>query len=248
MDFRAMALSATLAGSVLLTGLTYTGTIDLNSIKSKAFGWATNVNTSVDSTKAMLDKFNTFKADVQAQINEKIAKINSLNDAIALLNTKVGNGQISLEQANTEIARLNEEIQKANQEIADLKAQIDTKDAEVSAKMTEMKTSSDMDVNLTLNTQNPDVTPASGTPTGGEQSSQYASNETAIKNAILSNHPAWTDLTVTMTDTTVTLSSQYLSSYPPEDFISSINANAGGKTVTSIASGQGTNTVVYNIQ
>jgi uncharacterized protein YoxC len=212
MDWKAWAIAATTAGTVAISGLTFTGTIDLDSIKNKAFGWAANVTTSVDSTKAMLDKFNLFKTDVQAQINAKIAKINELNAAIADLNTKVGNGEASLDEANTEIARLNEEIEQANTEIANLKAQMEAEDANVSAQMDEMKTTEDMDTTLALDTQNADVAPTTGGTTSEATTEPTISTADSIEADLIAAYPALAaDLQVTVTETTVTLSSNRIS-------------------------------------
>jgi uncharacterized protein YoxC len=238
MDFRSTALSATLAGSVLMTGLTYTGTVDLGAIKDKAFGWATNVNTSVESTKAMLDKFNTFKTDVTAQINAKIAKINELNAAIADLNTKVGSGEMSLDAANTEIARLNEQIEQANAEIAALKAEMDSKDTEVAAKMDEMETADDMDTTLALDTQNADVAPTDGGTTGGTTETPVTSDADAIDAAISTAFPAVaTDLQVTVTASTVTLSSNRLGEQSPYDYETYIENQLGKQVTLSSSNG-----------
>jgi outer membrane murein-binding lipoprotein Lpp len=250
MDFKSMAISATLAGSVLMTGLTYTGTVDLGAIKDKAMNWATNVNTSVGSTQAMLDKFNLFKTDVTAQINAKIAKINELNASIAVLNSKVGAGEVSLDTANTEIARLNEEIDKANAEITALKAEMDAKDTEVTATMAEMETADSMDTTLALDTQNADVAPTTGGTTGEATSGDTGTTETtsdadSIDSALSTAYPALAaDLTVTLTASTVTLSSNRIGEQSPYDYEQYIEAELGKEVTLASSSG---NDRVYTI-
>lgn len=248
MDFKSLAISATLAGSVLMTGAVFTGSLNLDDIKNKGLDWASKVTSSVDETKQMLDKFNVFKSDVTAQLNEKIAKINSLNSKIADLTSKVSSGAVDLESANNEIARLNEELDKANNEVQALKDQYDLTDADVQAAYASMATDSSMDTTLTLDTQNPDAdtTAADATPTGTTTTdttttdttatttttpvSPYASQETAIYNNIQASSTPVTGLTVDVTATTVTLTSN--STFAGANYYKPSIESALGKTVT----------------
>ena len=270
MDFKSMAIASTLAGSVLLTGLTFSGTINLDDIKSKGLDWANKVETSVTGSKDMLAKFNLFKSDVTAQLNSKIAHINDLNDKIADLNSKVGSGQVSLDSANTEIGRLNTELQKANDEVQALKDQYDLTDADVQQAYSQMATASDMDTTVTTDTQNPDVTPVDTTTTDTSTTttdtgttttsgsttdtgttttttSAYATQEQAIHDNILASYPYITNLTVAVTDTTVTMtSSNNFSGYSADTFVSQVNSGLSGKTVNNWTTSA--NTITYTLK
>lgn len=250
MDFKALALTATLGGTVLFTGLTFTGTINLGDIKSKGFGWADKVTTSVNETKDMLAKFNIFKGDVTALLNEKIAKVNELNAKIADLNSKVGDGQVSLESANNEIARLNTELEKANNEIQALKDEYNLKDAEVAQAYAEIATAEDMNTTLTLDQQNADtVVPADTTTTETTTTTtapDYNAQATAIKTALTAQYTYLAqDLIVTVDATTVTLNSSNINGNQGTTYEPKIES-ALGKQVT-YQSGYGTDTFTYTI-
>ncbi len=215
MDFKALALASTLGGTVLLSGLTWSGAVNLQDIKNMGFGWGDKVVSSVNETKDMLNRFNLFKTDVTAQLNSKIAKINELNDKIADLMSQVGNGQVSLEDANNEIARLNEELEKANAEVQALKDEFGVKDAEIQEAYASMNTDADMDTTLTLDAQtetpNTDTSVDGGTTTpptdsGTTTPSTMTAQEQAIYDEIVRNVPsASTDLTVDIVDNEVTI-------------------------------------------
>lgn len=242
MDFKTMAISATLAGSVLLTGLTFSGTINLSEIKERGFDWADKVGLSVQESKDMLSKFNLFKADVTAQLNEKIAKINSLNAKIADLLSQVGNGDLDLETANNEIARLNEQLEQANAEIEALKNEFGLKDSEVQAAFAELQTDEAMDTTLTLDEQNADTV----IETPAEPTNDYATEETAITASIQQEFPQFTDLVVAVTDTTVTISAANIGGYDTLEFKSNVDSVLTPKIVTGVASSD-MNTIVYAI-
>jgi peptidoglycan hydrolase CwlO-like protein len=129
MDFKTMAITATLGGTILLSGLTFTGHIDLQDIKGFGADWANKLTQAVQNSKDMASKFSLFKDSVEEQLNSKIAEINSLNARISELGDKVASGEVNLEEANTEIARLNEELEKANTEVEALKNEFASKDA-----------------------------------------------------------------------------------------------------------------------
>lgn len=251
-----MALSATLAGSVLLSGLTFTGAIDLTNAKNKAMDWASKVTQAVDGSHSMLDKFNSFKTDAMSQLNAKIAKINSLNAKIADLVSKVGSGQADLSSANDEISRLNTELDKANTEVHQLATDLGMTDQDVQAKFATLQTANNMDTSMNLDTQNPDTdtTTADATTTGSTTTTtttpatpDYSAQQTAIANAITANYSSLSDIQVTITDTTVTLHSANLASRTATDFTSIINANLTGKTVSNW-SGEGSATITYTLQ
>lgn len=211
MNFKTMALNATLAGTVMASGIVmYTGTDGLNSIKNTVMEWANKISTSVDNSTAMLDKFNIFKSGTQDLINEKIAKINELQAKIGELNGQVASGEMDLGQANDLIADLYAQIEQANTEIADLQSQINAKEIEVNEKYAEMVTADDMDITLTLDEQT--GTPAPTEPT--EQTEQTEQTETvdytaqalSIQNALKSKLPNQLEsVTVTMTENTISL-------------------------------------------
>jgi outer membrane murein-binding lipoprotein Lpp len=241
-DFKTLAIGATVAGSVLLTGLTFTGTINLTDIKTKGFDWADKVSQAVTETQEMASTFDLFKTDVQAQINAKIAKINDLNAQIATLVEQVGNGEGNLEAANNEIARLNTELEKANAEIEALKAEFDLKDSEVQAVYADMETAESLDTTLVLDVQQPDtVIPESTTP----EPVDYTAQETAIKTSINSTFPSITNVTVDVTDTTVTLYGEPLQNTASVNFESIIETELG-KSVT-YSSTPSLNTYVFTI-
>lgn len=254
MDFRSLALSATLAGSVLLTGLTWSGALNLTDIKSSAFDWANKVGLAVDGSVQMKDKFDTFKADAETQLNAKITKINELNAKIADLVAKVGQGHGDLTDANNEIARLNEELDKANADVQALADEIGLKDAEVQQKFAQLKTSADMNTSLNLITQNADTdtSVADNTPTGGEPQAptgpDYTTQANHIKTAIQSTYPSLSDLVVTVTDSTVTISSNNggFTGMGWSTFKPYIENELTGKTATYV-SGNGTPTITYSI-
>jgi SMC interacting uncharacterized protein involved in chromosome segregation len=240
MDFKAMALTATLGGTVLLSGLTFTGALDLTDIKNKGFEWGNKVSLAVDETKQMASKFNLFKSDTETLINEKIAKINDLNAKISELVAKVGSGEISLEDANNEIARLNEELQKANTEIEALKNEFASKDTEVQTAFAEMATAESLDTTLALDQQSPDTvipegTQAPETEPEPEQPpvNEFTTQETAIHNALVAFKPALNDVVVTMTETSVTLQGSTIRSEDTSVLIPMIN-NAVGITITGV--------------
>jgi uncharacterized protein YoxC len=255
-DWKTMALGLTATGTVLISGLTFTGAIDLDKIRNTAQGWASNINTSVDETSQMLEKFNVFKSSVTDQLNERIAKINELNAKLAELKSS-GEGDIA--QANSEIVRLNEQLEIANQEVKALADELGLTDEQVQAKMTELKTDDMMDTTLTLIDQNPDTvieetTTTEPTPTEPEPTvptepvNDYTTEETAIKNAILANHMYVQGLTVTMTDTTVTLAStNSFSGLTIDEFDEEINSSITGKTVSNWTN-TNSNTFTYTLQ
>lgn len=217
MDFKTMAITATLGGTILLSGLTFTGHIDLADIKGFGQDWANKLTQAVNNSKDMASKFNLFKSDAEQLINEKIAKINELQARISELGEQVASGEVNLEDANNEIARLNEELQKANEEVAALKNEFALKDSEVQAAFNEMVTADSLDTSLTLDTQNPDaVNPEGSAPTEpteepqNETQSEYAAQETAIKNALSSKYSKLDALQVTMTDSTITITEPQL--------------------------------------
>jgi chromosome segregation ATPase len=206
MDFKTMAITATLGGTILLSGLTFTGTLDLADIKGFGTSWADKVTQAVNNSKDMASKFNLFKSDVESQINEKIAKINELQSRINELGEEVASGNVNLEDANNEIARLNEELERANTEVEALKNEFASKDAEVQAVFNEMVTADSLDTNLTLDSQTTapqepqeEQEPAPQEPQG------YTAQETAIYNAMTTKYTGLEDLQVTITDNTITL-------------------------------------------
>lgn len=206
MDFKTMAVTATLGGTILLSGLTFTGTIDLASIKGFGQDWASKITQAVDNSKQMASKFSLFKSDVESQINEKIAKINELNARISELGDQVASGAVNLEDANNEIARLNEELDKANQEVQALKNEFALKDSEVQSAFAEMATADSLDTNMNLATQNPDaVAPEDTTPIEPTEQPQEPTQEEVVYNAMTSKYSGLEELQVIITDTTVTL-------------------------------------------
>lgn len=220
MGFKTMAISATAAGTILLSGLTFTGTIDLGDIKGFGQDWASKLTQAVDNSKEMASKFNLFKSDVETQLNEKIAKINELQARISELGEQVASGEVNLEDANNEIARLNEELEKANNEVAALKNEFALKDSEVQAAFNEMVTAESLDTTLSLDTQNPDaVVPEGSAPTEPTEEPQqeepqnpYAAQETAIKDALSSKYAELDELQVTMTGSDIIISEPQLKS------------------------------------
>ena len=56
MDFKQLAIAATAGGTILLTGVVFTGSVNLADIKNYGFGWADRVNTSVNETTEMIQK------------------------------------------------------------------------------------------------------------------------------------------------------------------------------------------------
>ena len=237
MDFRSLALSATLAGSVLLTGLTWSGAINLTNIKNDAMDWANKVGLAVDGSVQMKDKFDTFKADAETQLNAKITKINELNAKIAELVAKVGQGHGDLTDANNEIARLNEQLEQANNEVQALADEIGLKDDEVQAKFAQLKTSADMDTSLNLITQNADTdtSVADNTPTGGEPQAptgpDYTAQANSVKSAIQADTSQLPDLVVTVDATTVSLTSNNIMVFS-QSYYEGFIESALGKQVT----------------
>jgi chromosome segregation ATPase len=214
MDFKTMAITATLGGTILLSGLTFTGTLNLTDIKNFGTDWASKITQAVDNSKDMASKFSLFKSDAEQLLNEKIALINSLNAQIADLNNKVGSGEMNLSDANNEIARLNEQLEIANNEVQALKDEFALKDTEVQTAFSEMVTAESLDTTLNLDEQTgtpapPEQTPEE-TPEETEQTSDFTAQETAIKNALASKITVLDNLTVTMTDTTITLTEEHI--------------------------------------
>ena len=214
MDFKTIAITATLGGTILLSGLTFTGTIDLQDIKGFGQDWANKLTQAVNNSKDMASKFNIFKSDVESQINEKIAKINELQNRINQLGEEVASGNVNLEDANNEIARLNEELQKANDEVEALKNEFASKDAEVQTVFSEMVTADSLDTNLNLDSE----TTAPTTPEAPEEEGETAqapqdkeAMRVAIDNAVKAKYPGVMDeLQITITDTTITLTEPQL--------------------------------------
>jgi outer membrane murein-binding lipoprotein Lpp len=214
MDFKTLAISATAAGTILLSGLTFTGTINLADIKNLGWGWTEKLNTAVNETKDMAAKFGLFKTDVTELLNEKIAKINELNARISQLGAEVASGSVNLEDANNEIARLNEELTKANSEVEALKNEYSVKDSEVQTVFATMATDESMDTALALDAQNPDAVVDDAAPAAPEEPEApaapqepqgYAAQQTAIYNALTMKYAGLEDLQVTVTATTITL-------------------------------------------
>jgi chromosome segregation ATPase len=213
MDFKQLAITATLGGTILLSGLTFTGTIDLQDIKGFGQDWATKLTQAVNNSKDMASKFNIFKSDVESQINEKIAKINELNARISQLGEEVASGNVNLEDANNEIARLNEELQKANEEVTALKNEFASKDAEVQTAFSEMVTADSLDTNLTLDNQTTTPTTPEAPeeePEAPQEPSINEQRETTIHNTLTTKYPNLNELQVTVTDNNIRISEPQL--------------------------------------
>ena len=214
MDFKTLAISATLGGTILMSSLTFTGVIDLQDIKGFGQDWANKLTQAVNNSKDMASKFNIFKSDTEQLINEKIALINDLNSRISELGDKVASGDMSLEKANNEIARLNEELQKANDEVKALKDEFAIKDSEVQTAFSEMVTADSLDTTLDLDTQTTAPTTEEEEPTTEEESQAPQDKEAmrvAIDNAVKAKYPGVMDeLQITITDTTITLTEPQL--------------------------------------
>jgi chromosome segregation ATPase len=214
MDFKTMAITATLGGTILLSGLTFTGHIDLQDIKGFGADWANKLTQAVQNSKDMASKFSLFKDSVEEQLNSKIAEINSLNARISELGDKVASGEVNLEEANTEIARLNEELEKANTEVEALKNEFASKDAEVQTVFNEMVTADSLDTSLSLDSQT--TAPTTEEPTQEEEAPTQEPQDkeamrVAIDNAVKAKYPGiMEDLQITITDTTITLTEPQL--------------------------------------
>jgi outer membrane murein-binding lipoprotein Lpp len=251
MDFKTAAITATAAGTILLSGLTFSGTINLSDIKNIGWGWTEKLNTAVNETKDMAAKFGLFKTDVTTLLNEKIAKINELNARISQLGVEVASGSVNLEDANNEIARLNEELTKANSEVEALKNEYSVKDSEVQTVFAAMATDESLDTSLALDTQNPDAVvedaPAAPQEEPQEELTEpqdYTAKEAAIRSAIAAKYLSLADsLQVTMTDTSVTLSEPQLNA--SNDTIETTIEQAASITITSVEIINGT-TIKYN--
>ena len=213
MGFKEMAIASTLGGTILLSSLTFTGTLNLTDIKNFGTDWASKITQAVENSKEMTSKFNLFKSDAEQLLNEKIALINSLNEQIADLNSKVGSGEMNLSDANNEIARLNEQLEQANNEVQALKDEFASKDTEVQAKFNEMVLADSLDTTLNLDEQT--GTPAPTEPETPEQTEtvDYTAQETAIQDALKSKLPNQLEsVTVTMTDSTIALTENDINS------------------------------------
>lgn len=213
MDWKAWAITATLGGTIALSTLTFTGTLNLTDIKNFGTDWASKITQAVENSKEMTSKFNLFKSDAEQLINEKIALINDLQDQIAELNNKVGSGEMNLSEANNEIARLNEELEKANNEVQALRDEFALKDSEVQTAFAEMDTANDLDMTLNLDEQTgtpaptePETETETETETEQTETIDYTAQETAIQNALKSKLPNQLEsVTVTMTENTISL-------------------------------------------
>ena len=254
MDFKTLAITATAAGSILMTGVVFSGSVNLTDIKNYGFGWTEKLNTSINETKDMLNKFNIFKSEAQEQLNEKIAKINELNAKIADLVSQVESGQAAsqgtLDSANNEIARLNEELQKANEEVQALKDEFASKNTEVEAAFSEMATAESMDTSMVLDEQQADTVIPEGTeaPEAPPEEAPvgFAAQEAAVYDMVMTNYPTITGLTVTMTDNTIVLIGGGLSNiYNTTEFKAAIGSKAG-VTITNVSQSVGNKyTYVY---
>jgi predicted nuclease with TOPRIM domain len=212
MDFKTMAITATLGGSILLSGLTFTGVIDLAEIKGFGQDWANKLTQAVNNSKDMASKFNLMKSDAENLINEKIAKINELQARINELGEEVASGNLNLEDANTEIARLNEQLEQANNEVKALKDEFALKDSEVQTAFSEMVTADSLDTTLDLDTQTttpttPEEAPEEEAPT---EAPNHEATETTIYNALTTNFEKLEELQVTVTDNQIVISEPQL--------------------------------------
>ena len=252
MGLKTMTIAGVLGGSLLLSGLTFTGTLNLTDIKNFGTDWANKLTLAVDNSKDLASQFNLFKSDVQEKLNEKIALINDLNAQIEALNAQVGTGEMDLETANNELQRLNFELEKANQEIEVLKNEFATKDTEVQAKFNEMVMADSLDTTLNLDEQTgtpaptePETEPENETPEQTE-TVDYTAKENDIKTGVQTKFPTITDLQVTVTETTVTLSSstQAIHLYSPTDMKNEVQ-KALGKNIA--LSSTETNKIYYSI-
>jgi predicted nuclease with TOPRIM domain len=211
MDFKTMAISATLGGTILLSGLTFTGHIDLQDIKGFGADWANKLTTAVQNSKDMASKFSIFKSDAEKLINEKIAEINSLNARISELGEQVASGAVNLEDANNEIARLNEQLEQANNEVKALKDEFALKDSEVQTAFSEMVTADSLDTTLSLDSQTSAPEAPEEEPTPEEEPEpEVQSNEdimkSAIHNKLTTKYPLLDELQVTVTANKITIS------------------------------------------
>ena len=205
MGLKTMTIAGVLGGSLLLSGLTFTGTLNLTDIKNFGTDWAQKLTQAVDNSKDLASKFNLFKSDVQEKLNQKIALINDLNAQIEALNAQVGTGEMDLETANTELERLNFELEKANQEIEVLKNEFASKDTEVQAKFNEMVMADSLDMDLNLDEQTGTSAPTEPTEqTEQTETVDYTALETQIADSISSTHKK-DNVKVTITETTVTV-------------------------------------------
>ena len=215
MNFKTLAITATAAGTILLSGLTFTGTLNLTDIKNFGTDWANKVSSAVENSKNMASKFNVFKSDAETLLNEKIALINDLTTRINNLNDQVSTGSINLEDANNEIARLNEQLEQANNEVEALKNEFASKDTEVQTTYSDMVMAEALDTTLNLDQQAaaPEETPtAPETPDAPETPEEtpteptgYAAQQTAIHDALIAKYAGLEGLQVTVTATTITL-------------------------------------------
>jgi uncharacterized phage infection (PIP) family protein YhgE len=136
-----IVIGTTLAGGIVVSGITWNGSDGLESIRNTAESFKNkivNLDTSLTNWKTA---FNNLKTDAetklseaQTKLNEKLALISSLQSQIAELNGQVASGNTSMEEASAEIEALQKELEKANQEVATLKAEIEAMASEVGTK------------------------------------------------------------------------------------------------------------------
>ena len=258
MGFKELAIAATAGGTILLTGVVFSGSVNLADIKNYGFGWTEKLNTSINETKDMLNKFNIFKSEAQEELNLKIAKINELNAKIANLVSQVESGQAAnqgtLDSANNEIARLNEELQKANEEVQALKDEFASKNTEVEAAFSEMATAESMDTSMTLDTQNADTVIPEGTeapeaPPEEAPVNDYAAEEAAVATSLKNMYGTLNTISnfaVEMTDTQIVLSGTGIAGKfgVNDDAVKEAIGNAAGVTVLT-ATQESTSRLVY---
>ena len=249
-NFKTAAIAATASGTILLSGLTFTGTLNLTDIKNMGWGWAEKVGVAVEETQKIADRFNLFKSDATNMINEKIAKINELNAKISELNTKVGTGESNLDASNQEIARLNEQIEQANQEIETLKNEYGIKDEEVAAAFAAMVTAESLDTNLILDEQAPDTIIPGDTeqqqgPEQQEQQVDTAATKATIENAINDKYPALYGVIATVTNTTIKLEHANITVLEGEQFRQDIMQATGLTLGAEITTGANSYTFTY---
>jgi hypothetical protein len=248
-----------LAASITFSAITFTGGADIQAIKDLGAKWKQDITEVVGNTIGLKENADLLRQDAISKINSKVEKINELHVIIQNLYNQIGSNVGDIDGLEEEVLRLEGELKKANDEILALRQQFGVLDSEITAIKSTSATASDVAITVDGTVQE------TATPTGPNTSTdteteteppietepvvdEYATQEASIKSRLQSNYPTASDIVVTMTDSTVTISSTVFATKGTSELESHINAGlySVGKTVT-YASGYGTNTLVFNI-
>ncbi|MDC3413907.1 hypothetical protein [Terrihalobacillus insolitus] len=133
--------AVTLAGGIVVAGISWTGTEQVNNIKTKVTDLVDKVEVLEDTRVGLENLLDQVKTDATNRIqtangiitskDEQIAQLNATIDQLETQIAELQAGQIDTTEIQNEITRLEGELTKANEEVAALNEQVETEYATV---------------------------------------------------------------------------------------------------------------------